>query len=262
MQIASGRPKEVAKLSNLSNLSNGWNVALFAGLAERFGSRFLQLEWPEKELTAGQLKDRLASLYPEHAEQIASSFVARNQAYTHDDERVERGDELALLPPVSGGMQQSEEAAEHALRERFAVVEHPIDIGAVAAAVSHPDHGALLAFVGTTREWTRGKRTVTLEYEAYAPMAISAMRGIGDEIARRWPGTLTAITHRIGAVGIGEISVVIAVSSPHRAEAYEASRYAIEQLKRIVPIWKKEVYEDGTEWKGYQSGPWNPLEPS
>ncbi|WP_276357538.1 molybdenum cofactor biosynthesis protein [Cohnella caldifontis] len=240
-------------------MSNGWNLALFAGLAERFGSRSLRLDWPERELTAGRLKAKLIDLYPEHAELIASSFVARNQAYSHDEETIGCEDELALLPPVSGGMEDAGGTGGGVTRNRFAVVEHAIDVNAVAASASHPDHGALIAFVGTTREWTGGKRTVTLEYEAYVPMAESAMREIGEEIARRWPGTVTAITHRIGTVGIGEISVVIAVSSPHRAEAYEASRYAIESLKRTVPIWKKEVYEDGTEWKGHQMGPWNPM---
>jgi molybdopterin synthase catalytic subunit len=89
-------------------------------------------------------------------------------------------------------------------------------------------------------------------------MALSAMQQIGHELKAQWPGTLCAITHRLGKVDIGEISVVIAVSSPHRAECYEASRYAIERLKQIVPIWKKEIWEDGSEWKGHQQGTWNP----
>lgn len=242
-------------------MTNLWTIALFAGLAERFGLRSLKLEWPESELAAGELKARLAGMYPEHAEWVAAAFVARNQSYAHDDEMVRAGDELALLPPVSGGIGGDDRAVTPADEPRFAVVEHPIDVNAVISRAAHPDHGAVIAFIGTTREWTGGKKTLTLEYEAYVPMAEKSLRDIGDEIARRWPGTATAITHRIGAVGIGEISVVIAVSSPHRAEAYEASRFAIERLKRTVPIWKKEVYEDGTEWKGHQMGPWDPLAP-
>ncbi|MBW5447785.1 molybdopterin converting factor [Cohnella sp. CFH 77786] len=239
-------------------MTKPWKIALFAGLAERFGARTLQVDWPEAELTAGQLKKRLAEAYPEQAEVIAPAFVACNQAYAHDDAVVNRGDELALLPPVSGG--GGDERAEAAsAAPRYAVVDGPIDVNAVSELAAHPDHGALIAFVGMTREWTGGKRTVTLEYEAYVPMAEASMRRIGEEIADRWPGTITAIVHRIGEVGIGETSVVIAVSSAHRAEAYEASRYAIERLKQTVPIWKKEVYEDGTEWKGHQLGPWNPL---
>ncbi|MNF04742.1 Molybdopterin synthase catalytic subunit [compost metagenome] len=92
-------------------------------------------------------------------------------------------------------------------------------------------------------------------------MAVATMRQIGDEIAQRWQGALCAISHRIGVVGLAETSVVIAVSSPHRDSCYEASRYAIERLKQIVPIWKKEIWDDGSEWKGHQLGPWNPTLP-
>jgi MoaE-MoaD fusion protein len=237
-----------------------WTIALFAGLAERFGARTVEADWPESQMSAGQLKTRLMELYPEQAELITISFVAQNQAYAHEEVIVHRDDELALLPPVSGGTGEIDGDLA-AVNDRFTVVEHAIDVNAVLEKVYHPDHGAAIAFVGTTREWTGGKRTVTLEYEAYVPMAVSALQQIGDEADARWPSTVTAISHRIGNVGVGEISVVIAVSSAHRAEAYEASRYAIERLKQVVPIWKKEVYEDGTEWKGHQLGPWNPLEP-
>ena len=139
------------------------------------------------------------------------------------------------------------------------IVDRPIDVAAAASKTIAPEHGATLLFVGTTREWTHGKRTVLLEYEAYEAMALKAMESIGREIGRRWPGTQCAITHRVGRVPVGEASVVISVSSPHRDACYEASRYAIEQLKRMVPIWKKEIWEDGSEWKGAQTGPWNPL---
>lgn len=141
----------------------------------------------------------------------------------------------------------------------FEITDQPIDVNAVTAKVIHGDHGASLVFVGTTREWTFGQKTVHLEYEAYIPMALKAMEQIGTEMEQRWPGTRCAITHRIGRVDIAEASVVIAVSSPHRPACYDASRYAIERLKQIVPIWKKEVWEDGTEWKGAQTGPWNPM---
>jgi MoaE-MoaD fusion protein len=241
-------------------MAHVWTISLFAGLAERFGSRAVEADWPESRLTAGQIKTRLSELYPKQADLISVAFVAQNQAYAHDDTEVGREDELALLPPVSGGSGEDAGSRDVAGSELFTVVDHPIDTNGILEKVYHPDHGAAIAFVGTTREWTGGKRTVTLKYEAYVPMAVSAMKQIGDEIAAKWPGTLTAIEHRIGTVDIGEISVVIAVSSAHRAETYEASRYAIERLKQTVPIWKKEVYEDGTEWKGHQLGPWNPLQ--
>jgi molybdopterin synthase catalytic subunit len=144
--------------------------------------------------------------------------------------------------------------------DMYEVTASPIDTDQVSRKVIVPENGATLAFIGTTREWTHGKRTLMLEYEAYLPMAVKAMASIGDEITARWPGALAAITHRIGRVDIAEASVVIAVSAPHRDMCYEASRHAIERLKQIVPIWKKEIWEDGTEWKGAQTGPWNPLE--
>lgn len=240
-------------------MTNTWTISLFAGLAERLETRSIQPNWEESQLKAGQIKQRLADRFPQHADILSVCFVARNQSYAHDETLVSRTDELALLPPVSGGSDVAPRSdvkkAEHL---RYAIIESPIDVNGVLDKVYHPDHGAAIAFVGTTREWTAGQRTVTLEYEAYIPMAVSALTQIGEEIATRWPGTLCAITHRIGAVGIGEISVVIAVSSSHRASAYEASRYAIERLKQKVPIWKKEIYEDGTEWKGHQLGPWDP----
>ncbi|UVI33592.1 molybdenum cofactor biosynthesis protein MoaE [Paenibacillus spongiae] len=144
---------------------------------------------------------------------------------------------------------------------RYRITEEPISVAGVTEQVIVPGHGAAITFTGTTREWTHGKRTVRLEYEAYIPMAMKTLRQIGDEIDDRWPGALCAITHRIGVVDIAEISVVIAVSAPHREACYEASRYAIERLKQIVPIWKREIWDDGSEWKGHQLGPWDPAAP-
>jgi MoaE-MoaD fusion protein len=142
--------------------------------------------------------------------------------------------------------------------QQYKIVYDRIDPELVLNTVLDPDHGASIVFVGTTREHTNGQRTLLLQYEAYEPMALRTMEQIGEEIAQRWSGSRAAITHRLGVVGIGEASVVIAVSSPHRDWAYQASRYAIDRLKQIVPIWKKEVWEDGSEWKGHQMGPWNP----
>lgn len=241
--------------------ASAWRISLFAGLAEQLQTRVLLMENEESELTIEEIKRRLMAMYPAQAQLLQVSFMAQNQAFVSDDTVVSRDDELALLPPVSGG--SGEEPAPspdaHAAGEQYAIVSEPLDADSVSRLVSHPDHGAILLFIGTTREWTNGQRTVTLEYEAYAPMAVASLRAIGEEIAERWPGTLCAIHHRIGTVAIGEASVVIAVSSAHRQQGYEASRYAIERLKQTVPIWKKEIYEDGSEWKGHQLGPWNPI---
>ncbi len=130
----------------------------------------------------------------------------------------------------------------------FRIVTEPIDPRVVEAAVAHSGAGALCVFHGVVRDHSRGKRVSHLEYEAYPPMAEKVLAQIGEEIAQRWPGTRVAITHRVGRLVVGETSVVIAVSSPHRAEAFEACRYAIEELKVRVPIWKKEFAEDGEYW--------------
>ncbi|EGL81725.1 molybdopterin biosynthesis MoaE protein [Caldalkalibacillus thermarum TA2.A1] len=136
--------------------------------------------------------------------------------------------------------------------DHFKVVPEPISIEEVVAKVIHPHAGAINTFIGTVREITKGRKTLYLEYEAYVSMAEKQLFKIGQEIAERWPEARVAISHRIGRLEISDIAVVIAVSTPHRADAYEASRYAIERIKEIVPIWKKEFWEDGEAWIGDQ----------
>ncbi|SDX20164.1 molybdenum cofactor biosynthesis protein MoaE [Paenibacillus sp. CF384] len=244
-------------------MSVKWNIHLFAGLAERFGAAVITLELDQAELTVHQLKQELIRRYPVDASLITISFMACNQTYASDEQLLQASNELALLPPVSGG-EDAEQAViqnEAAPFDLYVVTEQPLSVEAITAMVIVPNNGAVLTFTGTTREWTHGARTVRLEYEAYVPMAVKTLQQIGDEIESRWPGSKVAIAHRIGVVEIAEISVVIAVSAPHRGDCYEASRYAIERLKQIVPIWKREIWEDGSEWKGHQLGPWNPVSP-
>ena len=135
---------------------------------------------------------------------------------------------------------------------RFEIVDTPIVVEEVTNKVARREAGAITTFIGTVRELTKGKRTLHLEYEAYKPMAVKKLTEIGEEIKKKWPDAKIAITHRVGRLEIMDIAVVIAVSSPHRKVAYEANEYAIERIKRIVPIWKKEFWEDGTEWIGDQ----------
>lgn len=239
-----------------------WTIRLFAGLNERLGTSSIEMMLPIDMLTVSELKALLSEQYASQRELIHLSFVARNQAYAQDDASISHSDELALLPPVSGGEETAPEQDTLASLESepfYWLTDQPISVEDVTKRVITPNRGASIAFVGTTREWTEGQRTVRLSYEAYAPMAVRTMEQIGEEIAIRWNGALCAIAHRTGIVDIAEISVVIAVSAPHRDECYEASRYAIERLKQIVPIWKKEIWDDGSEWKGHQMGPWNPL---
>ncbi|RLL41154.1 molybdenum cofactor biosynthesis protein MoaE [Oceanobacillus piezotolerans] len=136
--------------------------------------------------------------------------------------------------------------------ELFEIVEESIEVGDVIKKVERREAGAITTFIGTVREWTQGKQTVYLEYQAYIPMAVKMLSQIGDEVKAQWPDTIIAITHRIGRLDISEIAVVIAVSSPHRKAAYQANEYAIERIKQIVPIWKKEHWTDGETWIGDQ----------
>jgi molybdopterin synthase catalytic subunit len=134
----------------------------------------------------------------------------------------------------------------------FEVTKEKIDIQSIIDKVVQREAGAINTFIGTVRELTKGKKTLYLVYEAYEPMAVKKLQQIGSEIEERWPGTKVAITHRVGRLEITDVAVVIAVSTPHRADSYEANRYAIERIKEIVPIWKKEHWEDGEEWIGNQ----------
>lgn len=136
----------------------------------------------------------------------------------------------------------------------FQIVEEPIDVEAMIAKVTRREAGAITTFIGTVREWTHGRKTLYLEYQAYIPMAVKKLAEIGEEVKEKWPETVAAITHRIGRLDITDAAVVIAVSSPHRKAAYEANEYIIERIKQIVPIWKKEHWEDGETWIGDQLG--------
>jgi molybdopterin synthase catalytic subunit len=144
----------------------------------------------------------------------------------------------------------------------FEIVEHVIDEQAVAAAVADPAAGAICTFSGVVRSNSRGKRVLYLEYEAYPEMAIKQMQQIAAEMREKWTITGVAIVHRTGRLEIGEASVCLAVSSPHRGDAFEACRYAIDRLKQTVPVWKKEVWEGGEYWVGWEGTPDASLHPA
>lgn len=136
--------------------------------------------------------------------------------------------------------------------ENYWLTEEPIHINDCIEKVVRPEAGAINTFIGIAREFTRGKRTLFLEYDAYIPMATKQLARIGEEIKEQWPDAKVAIAHRTGRLDISDIAVVIAVSTAHRDASFKASRYAIERIKEIVPIWKKEHWEDGTKWIGDQ----------
>ena len=206
-------------------------VKLFAALRERVGASERELELPE----GASVADAWAAI-PELGSEPAGVLYALNREYVTGESPLADGDELALIPPVSGGA--------------FRLTADPIDLEAVVAEVADERAGAIATFVGTTRIESRGHTVTRLEYEAYEGMAEQEMARIAEELIARYDLVKVAITHRIGRVEIGEASVAIAVSAPHRADALAACKDAIDTLKETVPLWKKEIYEGGEEWIG------------
>ena len=172
-----------------------------------------------------------------------SLLFAVNQEYATPDTLLKENDELAVFPPVSGGS-----CDYRCPNDFFELTTEPIDVGQVARRVVLPECGATVTLDGYAREWTKGKRTLYLVYEAYDSMALSEMERLGAEAHKQFEIAHLGIVHRTGRLEIGETSVVIAASAPHRRAAFEACEWAIKELKRTVPIWKKEVYENGEEW--------------
>jgi MoaE-MoaD fusion protein len=205
-------------------------VRLFAGLRERAGTGERQLELAEGAL-AGDLWAQL-----DLGDEPAGLLYAVNKEYAEHDRTLADGDEVALIPPVSGGA--------------FVVTEEPLSLEAVVAEVEDESAGAVATFTGTVRRESRGRTVHYLEYEAYAEMAETVMVGLATVLKARYDVHEIAIHHRVGRVEIGQASVVIAVSAPHRSDALAACKDAIDALKETVPLWKKEVYEGGEEWIG------------
>ena len=176
----------------------------------------------------------------------SSIAVAVNQEYVPSTHPLADGDEVALLPPVSGGAPRAIPAP--ALAPTIALRHTPIDAASIAAGLKHAEDGAVVVFDGIVRNNSRGRRTLHLFYEAYSEMALAQMRQLADRAFASYPIRDLAIVHRLGRLDIGETSVVIAVASAHRAAAFDACRWLIDTLKQTVPIWKKEFFEDGAVW--------------
>ena len=202
-------------------------VRLFAGLSERAG-------WKQREIDADTVGDVWRAL--ELGDEPPGLLYAVNKEYATADRALVDGDEVALIPPVSGGA--------------FLLSDDPLSLDRIVAEVRDEQAGAIATFTGTTRISSRGRSVTHLEYEAYEGMAEGVMAEIAKGLQSRYELSAVAIHHRVGRVGIGETSVVIAVSAPHRQDALAACKDAIDELKERVPLWKKEVYSDGAEWIG------------
>jgi molybdopterin synthase catalytic subunit/molybdopterin converting factor small subunit len=202
-------------------------VRVFAGLRERAG-------WSSREIEAASVADVWPALGL--GDEPAGLLYAVNQQYAPRDRELADGDEVALIPPVSGGA--------------FLLSQEPLSLERAVDEVRDERAGAIATFVGTTRIESRGRNVQHLDYEAYEGMAESVMEQIAASLGERYDLCSVAIHHRVGRVGIGDASVVIAVSAPHRGDALAACKDAIDTLKEEVPLWKKEVYEGGEEWIG------------
>jgi molybdopterin synthase catalytic subunit len=206
---------------------------LFAGLRERAGSGSLDLDVPDGAT--------VADVWPllGIGDEPAGLLYARNRAYVQPSDVLQADDEVAVIPPVSGG--------------EFRLSEAPLSVDAAVEEVRDDAAGAIATFIGTTRAHSRGRDVTHLEYEAYEGMAEQVMADLATRLAERHELCKVAIHHRTGRVGIGETSVVIAISAPHRAAALAACHEAIDELKVSVPLWKKETYVGGEEWIGQGS---------
>jgi molybdopterin synthase catalytic subunit len=202
-------------------------VRLFAGLRERAG-------WSQRDVEAATVADIWDAL--DLGDEPPGLLYAVNKEYATPDRALADGDEVALIPPVSGGA--------------FLLSEEPLSLDRVVDEVRNEQAGAIATFTGTTRLQSRGRTVTHLDYEAYEGMAERVMAEIAEGLQARYELSAVAIHHRVGRVGIGETSVVIAVSAPHRQDALAACKDAIDELKERVPLWKKEVYSDGEEWIG------------
>ncbi|TME69147.1 MAG: MoaD family protein [Chloroflexi bacterium] len=213
-------------------------VRLFASYREAAGQGHFDLELPP----GATVRDAIGRITKDHP-LIAEGrqvVIARNREYVGVDEPLADGDELALIPPVSGGDART--------LAPIAVSETPLSIDEALALVRDDAFGGVVVFLGTVRSQSRGKRILHLEYEAYAEMAEAKMREISDRLVREHGPLRIAMHHRVGDLAIGDIAVIVAAAAPHRDAAFAAARAAIDELKTIVPIWKKEHAEDGAIW--------------
>lgn len=210
-------------------------VLLFAAHREAAGTPVVAVTVPDG-CTAGAVWTAVAAAHPALRRLPPPAALAVNDAVRPPDHPLAEGDRVALLMPVSGGT-------------LIELVREPIRLEALLDAVRDPGTGAVVLFLGTVRNHARGRQVQRLEYEAYETLARAEMARIAAEVATRW-GARIAIVHRLGSLEIGEVSVAVATAAPHRREAFDAGRFAIDTLKQTVPIWKKEIWAEGAEWIG------------
>ena len=226
-------------------------VLFFGILKDLVGRSDESIELPE-HACLGHVLSHYEEQIPRMREWATTVAMSVNQEYAGVDAKLKSGDEVALLPPVSGGIVDSANkmsAAQPARGRRYAaIVREPIDTRALLAKIKEPEDGAAVVFEGVVRNNSRGRRTLYLDYQAYESMALKQMDDLAQQALSTFKIRDVSITHRLGRLEIGETSVAIVVASAHRAAAFDACRWIIDTLKRTVPIWKKEFFKDGAVW--------------
>jgi len=221
---------------------------LFFGMLKELAGRGSDLLTVPEHATLGDVFIHYEEIAPRLSELAASIAISINQEFAGLESELKEGDEIAFLPPVSGGLTDSEGEALARPRHYSSIVREKIDTQAVLAKVKQLADGAAVVFEGVVRDHTRGRRTLYLDYEAYEEMALKQMDALAEQALRQFPIRDVAVVHRLGRLEIGEASILIVVASAHRAAAFDACRWLIDTLKRTVPIWKKEYFEDGAVW--------------
>ncbi len=222
-------------------------VRLFAFYREAVGASVVEVPLDEG-VSGSALWEALIARYPALAALPAPAGYAVNNEYVTSARPLRESDEVALIPPVSGG------SDEPAVRPPFIMIsDRPLSVDQILREAADPSAGAIVVFLGVVRDNAHGRHVESLTYEAYEALARRELEKVAATIAERWAVTRVVIAHRTGRLRVGEASVAIAVSAPHRGPAFEAGRYAIDTLKQTVPIWKKEVWEGGEAWVGAES---------
>lgn len=222
-------------------------LLFFASLKDIIGSKQLMLDVPEGT-TVGDLLTRLESTYPRMKDYRPVLLTAVNEEYVERAMPIRPGDEVAIFPPVSGGEVQAEALLIRRPRELYQITREPIDARKIVHELERGEDGAVCVFEGVVRNNSKGKRTLYLIYEAYEAMALRKLEEIGAMVRQTWDIDGIAMIHRLGRLEIGETSVAVIVTSAHSRPAFDACHYAIDKLKKVVPIWKKEFFDDGEVW--------------
>jgi molybdopterin converting factor subunit 1 len=235
------------------------HIRLFAGLHDLIGERNVTLELSEGA-TVADLRDQLSRRYPVVTPYLPTLVCAVDEEYVTPDHALREGDDVALIPPVSGGsdrtgtgnpsarLRAGKEPGTRVPVEQDALIlvtTKRLEAQKLAELVRQDESGAVVLFSGVARNRSEGRRVLALEYDAYPEMAARKLREVAEEVRARWPISGIAIHHRMGRLEIGEASLLVAVSGAHRREAFEACQYAVDRVKQTVPIWKKEIWEDG-----------------